>query len=422
MNYEKSLQDVIFDMICDPDYMFYSLFIVELNKSFSDDPNLTACAAKHKSSNNIELIFGKKFWTENCKNSSQKRAVVIHELMHVIYEHLGQIYQGMFPDKKIANYAMDCYINQLIKEQSPENEDGSDVFIYPKDFPELNLENNKHSVYYYYKFMDAKKEKENSKGKKDSLSGPAGNKQGSSGCKTLDQIIDQDIDIHKSWDTLMEGMTPLEQELFSKQLRGMIERVAEETTKSAGRVPIDIQTLISNMVHLTPPVISWKNLFAKFVGSCTSTEQYQTRKKPNLRFEESPSLKNKTKIKGLVAIDSSGSMSTTEIDEINSQLYHIWKTGTKVDFTTWDGDCDIHKQYNGKLDFTRTKAGGTLINSAIEYVNDNFKKNQWSFAVIGTDGFVGDPQIIRCKIPCLIVLTKNGNLNLKAPQKIIKIN
>ena len=421
MDYEKSLQNVIFDLICKEEYIFYSLFVAELNKSFTDDPGHSACVAKHTTSNNMQLVFGKKFWEENCPRPSQKRALLIHELLHIVHEHLSAFSDGVYPDKKVGNLAMDIFINQQINEEFPTDpKTGKTLGIFLNSFPELNLEANKPTIYYYTKIKSAKDKKESSKGKEDSLGGPAGNKQGSSGCKNLDEMLDKDEDIHKGWDTLTEGMQDLEKELMKNEVKAMIRRVADETTKSRGTLPAHIQGILSNLKDLEKPVVNWRLLFERFIGSTTAVEQYQTRKRPNLRFEESPSLKNKYKVKGSVACDSSGSMSNYDIDQINSQLHHIWKAGAVVDFTSWDGDCEPHKKYNGKLTFERTLAGGTRLGCAIEYINEHYRRNNWNFAVIGTDGYV-ERDIPKCKIPLLIVITSNGTTELNTKHKIIKI-
>jgi predicted metal-dependent peptidase len=421
MSYEKSLQNVIFDLICKEEYIFYSLFVAELNKSFSDDPGHSACIAKHKTSNNMELIFGKRFWDENCPRPSQKRALLIHELLHMVHEHLSAFSDGIYPDKKVANLAMDIFINQQIKEEFPTDpKTGDRMGIFVDTYSELNLERDKPTIYYYTKIKSAKDKKESTKGKEDSLGGEPGNKRGSSGSENLDKMLDSDEDIHKGWDSLTEGMHDLEKELMKNEMKGMIRRVAEETIKSKGTLPAHIQGVLSSLKDLEKPVVNWRVLFERFIGSTTAVEQYQTRKRPNLRFEESPSLKNKYKVKGIVACDSSGSMSDHDIDQINSQLHHIWKAGAVVDFTSWDGDCEPHKKYNGKLTFERTKAGGTRLGCAIEYVNENYRKNNWNFAVIGTDGYV-EQDIPKCKIPLLIVITATGTTELNTKHKIIKI-
>ncbi len=419
MDYDKSLQKVIFNMICKEEYIFYSLFIAELNKSFTNKKGHSACVAKSTHNNSLQLIFGEKFWDENCPRVSQKTALVLHELLHVIHEHLSMVFDGMFTDKKVANYSMDIKINQEIKEEFPTNEKGETIGIFLNSFPELKLEPNKSTVYYYGMIMEAKKKKDDSKGKKDSLAGPPGNGEGSSGSKALDQLLDADEDIHSEWGELAE-LSDIEKELFKNEMQSMIQRVADETVKSRGTLPAGIDAILKTMITPDRPVVNWKTLFQRFIGSTTSVEQYQTRKRPNLRFEDSPSTKNKYKVAGIVLCDSSGSMSDNDIDQINSQLYHIFKAGVAVDFTSWDAECDKHKKYDGKLTFERTKAGGTRMGCAIEYVNENYRKNNWSFAVIGSDGFV-EQEVPRCKIPCLIVVTQSGTIDIGTSHKIIKI-
>lgn len=79
MNYDKSLQDTIFDMLVDTRYVFYGLFLAELNKTF-DDKFPTACVAKHPDSPTIQLVLGKNFWEKTLYNQSRKKAILIHEL------------------------------------------------------------------------------------------------------------------------------------------------------------------------------------------------------------------------------------------------------------------------------------------------------------------------------------------------------
>lgn len=79
MDFEKSLQDTIFNMLTDSRYMFYGLFLAELNKSF-DDEFPTACVGKHPNSPIIQLIIGKKFWEKTLYNDSRRKFILIHEL------------------------------------------------------------------------------------------------------------------------------------------------------------------------------------------------------------------------------------------------------------------------------------------------------------------------------------------------------
>ena len=79
MDFERSLQDTIFSMLCDSRYMFYGLFLAELNKTF-DDEFPTACVGRHPNSPVIQLVIGKKFWEHTLDSPSKKKFILIHEL------------------------------------------------------------------------------------------------------------------------------------------------------------------------------------------------------------------------------------------------------------------------------------------------------------------------------------------------------
>ena len=426
-DYESEFQNLIMNMMIDSSnkYLFYGLFLSEVNWGFVEDdhPIQTACIGKFNGDGFApKMFFNKKFWREACKDKSQKLFLILHELNHMIHEHISSYSSKLYPDKNIANYAFDIFINQDISEKSPTGEDGKPSAMMPSTFPNLNLKPNESSLYYYRALCEARDKKEQSAGSQDSLAGLPGNKQGSSGDKNFDAMMDSNQDIHASWDELTEGMSDMEKELLKNELRSQLERIAEETEKSRGTVPASLANSLKNAIQKEAPVVSWKDILRRFIGSAISNESYDTRKRPNFRFEDAPSHRMKTKIKTCVLCDSSGSMSDYDMNEINSEMFHLWKTGSKVDFATWDAECEDAKPYDGKLTFERTKCGGTRIGCAIEYINDNYKKHNWSFAVIGTDGYTeSDPPI--CKIPLIIIITKNGTMDtIKTPHKMVKIN
>ena len=68
---------------------------------------------------------------------------------HIAFQHLGILFQ--FSDRKLANIAMDCEINQYInKSWLPEG--GVDI----DNYPELNLKRKAGCRYYYEKMLKAK--------------------------------------------------------------------------------------------------------------------------------------------------------------------------------------------------------------------------------------------------------------------------
>ena len=429
MNHDKSLQDIIFNLLCDTKYIFYGLFLAELNKSF-DDKFPTACVGKHPTSANINLVIGKNFWEKTCYNDSRKKAILIHELEHVIREHLSDMSQGMFPDHEIANIAMDISINQAITEELPRlDENGQKCGVYYEDFPELKMKPNESSLYYYTELLKAKEEKQYSKGKgQDSKAGPKGNKQGTSGSKDLDAILDgmdqgkgRNGDWHSLWKELTKGMGDKEKELMRKEIQEITRRVAEETEKLKGNIPTHIANAVKENFGNKAPIVSWKTLFNRFIGSTLSTDIRQTRKRPNFRFEDAPTNKYKSKIRIICGCDSSGSVSDHELKEFMGQIRHMWKAGVKVDISMWDAECEEAKEYKGEMTYKRTKAGGTHASCFIEYVNEQRRKKNYTVAIALTDGYI-EHNPINCKIPMLWVITSNGSTDFIHPAHKIRIN
>lgn len=426
MNYDKSLQDIIFKMLCNSKYVFYGLFLAELNKTF-DENFPSACVGKHPNSAQIMLVLGKKFWNKTCFNDSRKTALLIHELEHVIREHLSEMSSGMFPDKKIANIAMDVSINQTITEELPKvDEEGRKCGVFIEDFPELNLKRDQSSLYYYQRLMDAKEAKADSKARgedsKSEHAGGKGNKQGTSGSKTLDDFIDGEVDDwHSLWDQITKGMGDKEKDLLRKEIQEQLRRVADETQKLKGNVPAHITNSIKENFGIKPPVVSWKTLFNRFIGSTMTTDIYQTRKRPNFRFEDAPSNKYKNKIRIVVGMDSSGSVSDGELKEFFAEAKHMWKAGVKIDICLWDAHVHKEYEYKGENVYERVCQGGTMASSFIEHVNDHRRKKNWTCAINLTDGYI-EHNPIECKIPLLWVITPSGSMDFEHKGKKIKMN
>ncbi len=429
MNYDKSLQDTIFDMLVDPKYVFYGLFLAELNKTF-DDKFPTACVAKHPDSPTIQLVLGKNFWEKTLYNQSRKKAILIHELEHVIREHLSDMAQDMFPDKMIANMAMDISINQTITEELPRlDENGKPCGVYIESFPNLNLKKDQSSLYYYNELMKGKEEKKASKAKGDDSKSPEqkpGNGRGTSGDGEFDKWLDNEEDgkvdnWHKLWEELTKGMGEKEMDLFRKEIQEQIRRVAEETEKLRGNVPAHITNSVKENFGNKAPVLSWKTLFNRFVGSTLTTDIYQTRKRPNFRFEDAPTNKYKNKIRIVVGMDSSGSVSDHELMEFFGQTKHMWKAGAKIDVCMWDTNVHMEYEYKGENKWERVCQGGTHASSFIEYVNKNKRKKNWTCAITLTDGYI-ENEPIPCTIPMLWVITSSGSTKFKHKAKKIKMN
>lgn len=409
---QKELADIIINFLNKSDTIFYALFLSEINKNFSTSIP-TACIATHTKSRSNQMLFNPSFWN-NLKKSEQSY-LVLHELKHFIEMHY--IYTLDFGwDDEIANIAFDLSINSSLNDfanklrvknveiKMPEG--GLEPKIYP-EFNFLELQSSK----YYYDILKQKKEEKQ--------------KTGSSGSSLFDKQMDNKEDLHPTWKDITKDMSEAEKEVLKRELQGTIEKIAKETEEAKGNLPKDIEKILRQDYTKAMPVVPWNLLLRRFIGSTVDTVVTSTRKRPNLRFEGAPSNKYKTKVSLMFASDSSGSVSTIDLEKCWKELDNVYNAGGNVFYASWDGDCNTPVLYKGKHDknIARTKSGGTIIDSAVEMINSTYKKNNYNLGIITTDGYIGGISV-KCKIPLLLIITPNGTTAFNNPYnyKIVKMN
>ena len=407
MNREKQLQNIIFELINNSNTCFYGLFLTEVNKFF-DKRIPTACLAKHPEAKIPVMLFNPDFWDK--LNDKQRKFLVLHECSHLINQCFIMTKEfGM--ERPLDNMAMDLNINSILMNNYSNDLEFIEGGLLPKNFPELQLEEEKDSIYYYQKLKQAKDQKQDSKQKGEDSKSPnaePGNGNGTSGCPNFDDLMDnqEKIDKHVTWEELTEGMSDLEKEVLKRDIVNRLEKIAEDVSKQHGSIPAHLQGVLKSIQKIKETV-NWKGLFRKFIGSTISNDILLNRKRPSKRFEDNPSTKYKFKVNGVFLSDSSGSVSDEDLEKCNAELYNVWKAGGNIDYASWDAECETPVKYEGKLNITRTKAGGTDLNCAIEEVNKGYKKKGWNFAIITTDGYIPDITV-KSMIPTMILITPNG--------------
>lgn len=418
---EKELQNIVFSLINSNMTVFYGLFLTEVNKFFSTRIP-TACLAKHPNAKIPVMLFNPDFWDK--LNEKQRTFLVLHETQHLI-DQAFLFCKEFALEKPLDNIALDLTINSRLMVNYQGELEFIEGGMLPANFPELQLEEEKDSLYYYNKLKEAKDKKEESKGKgEDSKAGEPGNGNGTSGDKNLDDLLDnqEKIDKHVTWEELTEGLSDLEKEVLKRDIMNRLDKISDEVAKQNGNVPKHLEGLLNKITKIKE-VVNWKSLFRKFVGSTISSETLPNRKRPSRRFEENPGIKQKFKVSGVFLSDSSGSVGDDDLLRCNAELYNVWKAGGDVEYAAWDAECDTPKKYDGKLEITRTRGGGTDLNCALVEVNNSYRQKGWNFAIITTDGYI--PAIhVKTKIPTMIIITEGGSTTFDNPYnyKIVKIN
>lgn len=383
---------------------FYGMFLIMLNKRWSDN---VPTAGVSLNGINYQLDINEEFWSS--LTESAHRGLLKHELLHIGFFHLTDY--SHLTDHSLANIAMDCEINQYI--------DPLDLPpgpILPSCFPELNLPNKQGTQYYYDKLLKASQKPGTCPNLDKMIEGLGDGKimvsiQGQSG--------DEDVQLpdHSSWSE-MSDLPEATQKLIKKQTEHILKEVADQVVKSQGTVPGEFAEILKRISHTEPPKFDWKGYLRRFTGGSTKIYTKKTRRKFNKRYEENPGLKIKPRRHILFAIDTSGSVSTNELQECVNELHHIHKTGTEITVIQADTAISNISKFNHRADFKVHGRGGTSFQPVIDYYNDNTHK--FTCLIYFTDGEASAPTPARGRM--LWVLSSQSPLNpdLVGPQ--IKLN
>ena len=371
---------------------YYGFFLIMLNKTWRQD---LPTAGVSKNGINYQLAINEEFWTS--LSEEHQLGLLKHELLHIAFGHLTSF--GSFSDKKLANVAMDMEINQYI-----------DTDWLPKggimieDYEDLNLDYKAGCRYYYKKLQELQQEKDKN--------GTCGNEPMD---KLLDDIANGDVPDHSTWEEF-DDLSEAEKKLIDKQLQKVLSDAKEQTVKKRGRIPGEIEGVIT-IEEIVAPKFDWRGYMRRFTGVSTKVFTKKIRRKENRKFPESPGLKLKMKQHMLLGIDTSGSVSDSELQEFMSEINHIYKAGVDVTIIQCDTYIRAIESYKGKFELNVLGRGGTEFDPVLEYYNENQKK--YTSLVYFTDGECYTH--VKPKGHVLWVLSERSNMNDSLPGKVIKL-
>lgn len=358
---------------------FYGLFLVMLNKCWRKD---LPTAGVSKLNINYQLAINPDFW--ETLDELNKYGVLKHELLHIVFHHL--FLRNDYQDQEIFNLAADCEINQYInKDWLPEGA------ILPESFPELNLPPFQGTDFYYNQLLINKNQ-------------------------PCVQSCLEGNDQHPTWSEF-DGMDEASQKLLKKQIERVIQEAAESIKKSRGYVPGEISSFLDKIKIDEPPKFDWKGYLRRFTGGSLKVYTKKLRRKLNKRYDENPGLKIKPKRHILVGVDTSGSVSDSELIEFFQELNHIHKTGTDITVVQCDAAISNVAPFNPKAEIKVHGRGGTSFDPVIEMFNQNRK---YTALVYFTDGECTTD--LKPRGRCLWVLSSTSQINHELPGNIIKLN
>ena len=390
MDKAQSLSKISKDLMLKEPY--YGFFLIMLNKVWRKD---LPTAGVSKQNINYQLAINEEFWMG--LSDDHKMGLLKHELLHIAFGHLVSF--SSFSNKKLANVAMDMEINQYI-EDSWLPEGG----IKLEDYADLKLDKKAGCRYYYDQLLRLQDEKD---------------KNGTTGNTPMDNLLDNvasgDVPDHSTWEEF-EDMTDAEKKLIEKQVQKILQDAKEQTVKKRGNVPGEIEGLIV-IEEITKAKFDWRGYIRRFTGVSTKVFTKKIRRKENRRYEDNPGLKIKMRQHMLLAIDTSGSVSDTELAEFMNEIHHIYKAGVDITIVQCDTSIRSIEPYRGKNEINVLGRGGTEFDPVLDYYNANLKK--YTSLVYFTDGECYTS--VKPKSKVLWVLSERSSMNSDLPGQVIKL-
>lgn len=366
---------------------FYGILSLRVRKVL-DNTIKTACVRLGSDNFSMEMAFSPE-WIKDM-SVEHVRGVIEHELSHAINGHLiDKMYTHDGINHEIMNVAMDCEINQYIDARYlPEGITLAKV----SSSLGISLPHKAGTMTYYDLLI-----KEQQKGKVKVQGGVV-----SANGTTLETMDQHNIINNSAGQAVLEGI---------------VESAAEETVKRRGTVPGAVEQMLKLLHEKRKPVIDWKTFLRRFVQNSYKEYVTTTRRRESRRYDDNPGLRHEPEFTLMVGIDSSGSVSDSELKEFLQEIDNIHKNKCEVRIVVCDTRIVQDFTYKGKKESIKIAGrGGT----SFEPVLDLYEKSRNnSCLVYFTDGECYVER--RLKKPVLWVISSQGTDHYLKDCKTVKM-
>lgn len=367
------------------DMAFIGSMLQSIRIDFSAEVQ-TACVGYRPTQKAFALLINPAFFA--MMTLEQRKGVLLHELLHVVMNHLSRC--PLMPDPKAANVAADFAINQLIAGLP----DGDPIKALQVD--DYGLPKDKSMEWYYHNLPEppeSDEDEDESDEGDGSGSNPGGKRSGKGGWKTLDS---------HDWDSQVDEADVLD------GIEDLVQRTMIKTSRDHSSLPGMIKDVLQE-IEKRRKTINWKRELRMFIKkTATGVEKENTRMRPNKRYGyQSPGLKLGEMPKLHLFIDTSGSISTVELNAFLDEIDEILKVGSRnVTVHLWHTSLYHSQKYSKskRKDIHKAvTAGGTDFEQCAKLI----AKEAPDAAIVLTDLYWGDTAT-KVKCPILYVGSHDG--------------
>ena len=388
---------------------FYGLFCLSLPKTVTTSIP-TLCVRKRGI--NVELCINPEFWEKF--TDDEQIALLTHELSHIALQHMFM--QDSFSDPRLFNISADMEVNSYIENLPKEGVRASDA----------GLPNGKGTKFYYealsQKSQQQQQQQQSQESQQDQQNGDPSNGNTDGDSQEQDNQYPKEVpqgkkslDSHDEWKSFKE-IPEATKQLIQNNVKSLLKSTADQVEKQCGTIPSELCQIIEKLREKKPEIFNWKAYFRRMLGSIYDVNIKSTRRKQSKRFEGAAGIQHKKKVSILVAVDTSGSVSTKELQDFFSEIEYIYKAGARVTIIECDARINNIVEYDGKHIPEVVGRGGTDFNPPVNYYIKH--KKEYASLIYFTDG--------ECYLPdkhpsgMVWVITSNG-MHQDFPGKTIYI-
>ena len=415
---------------------FYGLFCLSLPKEVTRKIP-TLCISREGI--NCKLNINPDFWEQH--TDDEQLAMLQHELSHICLQHMFMC--ESFKDHQLFNIAADAEVNSYI-DNLPSNAVTAASLQADYGIPFKDGMGTKK----YYELLSQNQQQQAGNPQKPCNGGQGGQAPSSSSPSqaasndTSDNSNSQEpttwqqekeqkedehqypetfsnrykpVDDHSSWKSF-ENLPEATRQLMENNVNTILKQTAEQVEKSRGTIPGELVDIIEKLKEKRPEVFNWKAYFRRLLGSIYDVNIRSTRRKESKRFEGAAGIQHKKKVSILVAVDTSGSVSSEELQEFFAEIDYVYKAGARITLIECDAQINKIVEYDGKNIPEINGRGGTDFLPPINYYKDH--KREYASLIYFTDGESYVPETVPSNV--VWVITPDG-CHQDYPGKVIYI-
>jgi predicted metal-dependent peptidase len=388
LDFETRLKKAHIALIKHPETCLYGGVILMGESSIIDDPK--KCPTAY--TDGLNKRYGREFMSK--LSDANVRGVVLHETLHVLLKHIPRHRDLCKKNARMTNIAEDYVVNGIIKNihvQYPDFIDLPDSCFYDPMFDGWSV---RRVFDYLYN--------------EEQQGGGGGRPQ-------------QSFDEHDGEG--LDDMTPQEVEAVERQ----VDEAIQEGAIIAGRFGAKIPRVIQDLMQ---PEIDWREVLQDFWSSnVRGADEFTWRRFNKNRLADDyylPSTITETIGEVILAIDTSGSISNSDIAKVTSRIQELCDTLTpdRIRVLWWDTQVHGEQLFEGNygaLHQTLKPMGGGGTRAGC--VSDYIVKNNLSAdcMIVFTDGYVEDNVKWETSIPSIWLIKEGGKETFFPPsgQKVV---